>query len=49
MKSLSDGLKAMAKVKAFVHASKGDADADADAGEDDRAMTLAPQTFVLAS
>ena len=34
----------MAKVKVFVHAANSDANADADG----RAMTLAPQTFVMA-
>ena len=35
-----NGLKVMAKVKVFVHATAADADG--------RAMTLAPRTFVLA-
>ena len=40
----SSGNKVMAKVKVFVHASHADADADTD----DRAMTLAPRTYVPA-
>ena len=42
--SITSGLKVMAKVKVFVHATDADTDADADA----RAMTLAPRTYVLA-
>ena len=34
------GLKVMAKVKVFVHATDADADADG------RAMTLAPRTYL---
>ena len=41
-RSILDGVKFMAKVKVFVHASKADADVNA------RAMTLAPWTFILA-
>ena len=40
--SIFDGLKVMAKVKVFVHATNADADADT------RAVTLAPRTFVPA-
>ena len=40
--SIFNGLKVMAKVKVFVYAANADMDADG------RAMTLAPQTFVLA-
>ena len=43
---ISSGKKVMAKVKVFVHASNADADADTDA--DNKAMTLAPRTFVPA-
>ena len=42
--SIFNGLKVMAKVKVFVHATNADADADADT----RAVTLAPRTFVPA-
>ena len=37
---IKSGLKVMAKVKVFVHATDADADADG------RAMTLAPQTYM---
>ena len=40
--SIFIGLKVMAKVKVFVHATAADADTDG------RAMTLAPRTFVPA-
>ena len=40
--SISSGLKDMAKVKVFVHATDSIAQADADG----RAMTLAPQTYL---
>ena len=40
--SIFNDLKVMTKVKVFVHAANVDADAD------DRAMTLAPRTFVPA-
>ena len=43
-----NGLKVMAKVKAFVYAANAEADADADTDADGRAMTLAPWTFVPA-
>ena len=44
--SVFNGLKVMAKVKVFIHATNAGADADADA--DTRAVTLAPHTFVPA-
>ena len=37
---ISSGLKVIAKVKVFVHATDADTDADADG----RAVTLAPRT-----
>ena len=42
--SILNGLKVMAKVKVFVHATDADADTDADGS----AMTLAPRTIVPA-
>ena len=44
--SIFNGLKVMAKVKVFVHATNADTDADAEA--DTRAVTLAPRTFLPA-
>ena len=44
--SIFNGLKVMAKVKVFVHATNADANADANANT--RAVTLAPRTFVPA-
>ena len=41
---ITSGLKVMAKVKVFIHATDADTDADADA----RAMILAPRTYVPA-
>ena len=40
--SITSGLKDMAQVKVFVHATDEDADADVDG----RAMTLAPRTYL---
>ena len=39
---ITSGLKVMAKVKVFVHASHADVDADS------RAMTFAPRTYIPA-
>ena len=41
---ITSGLKVMAMVKVFVHASHADTDAEADG----KAMTLAPKTYVPA-